>query len=140
MNFLLDTCVISELAKIEPHPKVTSWISGKPEAHLFLSSITIGEIQKGISKLPVDSAKRNQLQSWLDKDLVGRFDKRTLPFDVHAARKWGEIQGAAELAGCKMSVMDSLIASIGIAYDLTVVTRNVRDMEISRVRLFNPWE
>lgn len=140
MNFLLDTCVISELAKPTPKSKVMTWIRSKPEENLFLSTITIGEIQKGIGKLGADSVRREELQSWLDADLIRRFNQRILAVEVNVARKWGEIQGAAELAGKKMPVMDSLIASTGLAYDLTVVTRNFRDMEASGVWLFNPWE
>ena len=140
MNFLLDTCVISELAKLTPNSKIIAWVRSKPEENLFLSTITIGEIQKGISKLGADGVKRQKLQSWLDADLIRRFNQRILAVDENVARKWGEIQGAAELAGKKMPVMDSLIASTGLAYDLTVVTRNIGDMEASRVRLFNPWE
>jgi len=140
LNFLLDTCVISELTKIKPDSKVISWLSTQPEDHLFLSSITIGEIQKGISKLNANSLKKVELQLWLDTELIRRFDKRILDVDVRAARKWGEIQVLAEKSGMKMPAVDSLIAAIGLACDMTVVTRNTRDMEASGVRLYNPWE
>jgi hypothetical protein len=139
LNYLLDTCVISELIKPKPSSKVTKWLRSCPEEGLFLSSLTIGEIQKGISKLP-DSRKRKKLQSWLDSELTQRFDKRILGIDFKVAQKWGEIQASSEIAGLKMPVIDSLIASIGIVFEMTVVTRNTADMKNSGVRLFNPWE
>ncbi len=139
MNYLLDTCVISELIKPKPSSKVIKWLRSCQEESLFLSSLTIGEIQKGISKLP-DSRKRKKLQIWLDSELTQRFDKRIIGIDFKVAQKWGEIQASSEIAGVKMPVIDSLIASIGLLYDMTVVTRNTADMKNSGVRLFNPWE
>ena len=139
MNYLLDTCVISELIKPKPSPTVIKWLHSCQEESLFLSSLTIGEIQKGISKLPY-SRKRKKLQIWLDSELTQRFDKRIIGIDFKVAQKWGEIQASSEIAGVKMPVIDSLIASIGLLYDMTVVTRNTGDMQNSGVRLFNPWE
>ena len=139
MNYLLDTCVISELIKPKPSPTVIKWLHSCQEESLFLSSLTICEIQKGISKLP-DSRKRKKLQIWLDSELTQRFDKRIIGIDFKVAQKWGEIQASSEIAGVKMPVIDSLIASIGLLYDMTVVTRNTGDMQNSGVRLFNPWE
>ena len=139
MNYLLDTCVISELIKPKPSSKVTKWLRSCQDETLFLSSLTIGEIQKGISKLP-NSQKRINLQAWIDGELIRRFDKRILGIDIKVAQKWGEIQALSEMAGTKMPVIDSLIASIGIVYDMTVVTRDTGGMKKSGVRLFNPWE
>ena len=139
MNYLLDTCVISELIKPKPSSKLIKWLHSCQEESLFLSSLTIGEIQKGISKLP-DSRKRKKLQIWLDSELTQRFDRRIIGIDFKVAQKWGEIQALTEIAGIKMPVIDSLIASIGIVYDMAVVTRNTVDMKNSGVRLFNPWE
>ena len=139
MNYLLDTCVISELIKPKPSSTVIKWLRSCQEESLFLSSLTIGEIQKGISKLP-DSRKRKKLQGWLDSELTQRFDRRIIGIDFKVAQKWGEIQASSEIAGTKIPVIDSLIASIGIVYDMTVVTRNTGDMKNSGVRLFNPWE
>ena len=139
MNYLLDTCVISELIKPKPSSKLIKWLRSCQEESLFLSSLTIGEIQKGISKLP-DSGKRKKFQNWLDSELTQRFDRRIIGIDFKVAQKWGEIQALTEIAGIKMPVIDSLIASIGIVYDMAVVTRNTADMKNSGVRLFNPWE
>jgi predicted nucleic acid-binding protein len=105
---------------------------------LFLSSLTIGEIQKGISKLPY-SRKKNKLQEWMESELIRRFDRRILVIDFKVARQWGKIQASSELAGTKMPVIDSLIAAIGISYDMTVATRDISGMKNSGVKLFNPW-
>ncbi|MFC1824071.1 type II toxin-antitoxin system VapC family toxin [Thermodesulfobacteriota bacterium] len=138
MNFLLDTCVLSELVKPRPNKKVIAWITSCREQNLFLSVITVGEIQKGVSLLP-KSNKKNELHSWLESELIKRFDRRILGIDVHVARKWGEIQALSEKNGTPMPVIDSLIAAIGLIYDLTVTTRNTEDMKSTGVRLFNPW-
>jgi len=138
LNFLLDTCVISELAKPKPNRKVTKWIASCPEETLYLSTLTIGEIQKGISNLP-ESRKKGHLQLWLDHDLIKRFDRRIVGIDIRVAQKWGEIQAQTEKKGVKMPVVDSLIAATGLVHDMTVVTRNVDDMKPSHVNIFNPW-
>ena len=139
MNYLMDTCVISEIIKPKPSSKVIKWLRSCQDENLFLSSLTIGEIQKGISKLP-DSRKRNKLQEWMDTELIQRFDKRVLVIDIKVAQKWGEIQASSEITGSKMPVTDSFIAATGLVYDMTVVTRDTSGREKSGARLFNPWE
>ncbi len=139
MNFLLDTCVISELIKPKPSTKVIKWLRSCRDEILFLSVMTIGEIQKGICKLP-DSQKRNMLQEWIETELIRRFDKRILEINLKVVQKWGEIQALSEIAGTKMPVTDSMIAAIGIVYNMTIVTRDAGGMEKSGVGIFNPWE
>jgi len=139
LNYLMDTCVISEIIKPKPSSKVIKWLRSCQDENLFLSSLTIGEIQKGISKLP-DSRKRNKLQEWMDTELIRRFDKRVLVIDIKVAQKLGEIQASSEITGTKMPVIDSLIAATGLVYDMTIVTRDTSGMEKSGARLFNPWE
>ena len=138
MNYLLDTCVISELVKPRPGKKILSWLQSIPEENVFLSSITIGELQRGISRLPA-SRKKAGLQTWLDDDLMKRFDQRIIGIDTAVAKTWGNIQADTEKSGKKMPILDSLIAAIGIVHNLTVVTRNVSDLEASGVRLHNPF-
>lgn len=139
MNYLLDTCVISELVKPAADEKVTSWISNGFEETIHLSVITIGEIQKGITKLPA-SAKKRQLQRWLDNDLIERFENRIVPIDQKVARMWGKILAQAEKKGRQLPAIDGLIAATGLAYNMTVVTRNVSDMQVDGLSVFNPWE
>ena len=139
MKYLLDTCVISELVKSKPSKKVVSWVKKNDEDNFFLSSLTFGELYKGIAKLP-DSKKRKKLSQWIEHDLKERFTGKIFDIDLMVAKTWGEIQGASETAGSPMPAIDSLIAATGLSHDLTVVTRNVADMQQSGVTLLNPWE
>lgn len=139
MKYLLDTCLISELVKKEPNPGVVNWLDEQDEQTLFLSVLNLGELQKGISKLP-EGRKKDELQAWIGLDLVERFAGRILDIDLDTALCWGRIQGEAERTGEKLPVMDSLIAATAAAHGLVVVTRNVRDMERCGVRVCNPWE
>lgn len=139
MKFLLDTCVISELSKKKPNAKITKWISSINENNLFLSVLTIGEIYKGVEKLP-DSEKKSRLYSWVTNELQERFNNRILNLDIVAASIWGKIQAQSELAGKPMPIIDGQIAAIGICNNLTVATRNVSDLAISGVLLYNPLE
>lgn len=139
MNYLLDTCIISELIKKNPSQKVIKWVSKAEESNLFISVLTIGEIHKGIEKLPA-SKKKEQLHKWVNQDLRERFKGRIIDFDLQAATSWGKAQAQSELLGKAMPAIDGQIAATGISYDFTVATRNTSDMENSGVSLINPWE
>lgn len=138
MKYLLDTCLISELVKKEPDASVIQWLDQQEESTLYLSVLTIGELIKGVNKLP-DGARKDELQAWVDHDLALRFDERLLLIDRAVAGRWGEIQGNAERLGKKLPVMDSLIAATALVHNLAVVTRNVRDMELCGAKVLNPW-
>ncbi|MBL7004042.1 MAG: type II toxin-antitoxin system VapC family toxin [Gammaproteobacteria bacterium] len=138
MKYLLDTCILSELIKKNPSQKVVKWISEIEESNLFISVLTVGEIQKGIEKLPV-SKKKEQLYKWVNDDLKERFKDRIISFDLQTATTWGKIQAQSELVGKPLPAIDGQIAATGISYELTVVTRNTKDMEISGATLVNPW-
>jgi toxin FitB len=139
LKYLLDTCVISELARLAPNKKVTFWITRNNEDDFYLSTLTFGELHKGISKL-APSKRKTQLNQWVEYELKARFENRVIDVDLKVAKVWGEIQGQAERKGRPMPAIDSLIAASGIAHDLIVVTRNTSDMDPSGVSLFNPWE
>lgn len=138
MKYLLDTCVISELIKVKPDQRVTSWLIGIDESNLYISTLTVGEIVKGIGKLP-EGRRKEIFIDWMTVDVIERFSNRIIDFDLKAASVWGEIQAKSELAGKTMPSIDSQIAACAMANNLTVVTRNISDMEISGVNLFNPW-
>ncbi len=138
MNYLLDTCAISELIKPRPHPPVVEWLGSADESALFLSVLTIGELQKGVERLP-DSAKKTQITDWIHRDLLIRFRERILTINPQIALTWGRIQAQAELNRQAMSVIDGLIAASALTYDWTVVTRNVADMKASGVKILNLW-
>lgn len=139
MSFLLDTCVLSELVRPNPSPTVLTWVGEADEEALFLSVITIGELEKGIAKPPA-SAKRTRLERWLRKDLAERFGPRVLPIDVAVAAQWGALTGESEQRGQPLPVIDSLIAATSLEHDLSVVTRNSADFERCGARCINPWE
>ncbi len=139
MKYLLDTCIISELIKKTPSKNLIRWFSEKDETQLFISVLTIGEIHKGIEKLPTGK-KKNILYQWVDHDLKERFNNRILDFDLKSATVWGKIQAHSEMQGKSMPVIDGQIAATGIRYDLIVVTRNLKDIKVSGATLLNPWD
>lgn len=138
MSWLLDTCVVSELVKPRPKAGVIEWVQQRDEEELFLSVITIGELEKGIAKLR-DAARRSVLERWVRVDLVERFRGRLLPIDSAGASRWGAVVGAAEARGEPLPVIDGLIAATGLQHDFTVVTRNVADLARFGARCFDPW-
>jgi len=138
VNWLLDTCVVSELVRPKPKASVVSWVLERDEDELFLSVITIGELEKGIARLP-DSPKRVALEQWVRRELADRFRDRLLAIDSGVAARWGALVGASEARGQPLPVIDSLIAATGVQHDLTVVTRNTDDLERCGARCFDPW-
>ena len=136
--FLLDTNVISELIKPKPEPKVTRWIDGTDEELLFLSVLTLGEIRKGVVLLP-RSVRRTALEAWLSKELPSRFSNRILSVDQEVADQWGHLSGLTSARGVHVGVIDGLLAATAIEHNLTLVTRDTRDVAATGVTLFNPW-
>ncbi|WP_456324414.1 PIN domain-containing protein [Desulfonauticus submarinus] len=139
MRYLLDTCIIAELVKPKPNNNVVNWLRLQDENQLYLSVLTLGEISKGIEKVK-DEFRKKRLHLWIEDDLRRRFRGRILPINEQVAMIWGQIQGRAEKQGRGMPVIDGLIAATGLAFNLIVVSRNVADMEVSGVVLFNPWD
>jgi predicted nucleic acid-binding protein len=137
-GFLLDTNIISELIKLKPEPKVASWIEAIDEDLLNLSVLTLGEIRKGIASLPT-SARRAALDAWLDRDVTLRFAGRILPVNQQVADRWGRIAGSAAARKSPLPVIDGLFAATALHHDLTLVTRNTRDIAATGVSTFNPW-
>jgi len=138
VSWLLDTCVVSELVRPRPKASVVNWVLERDEDALFLSIITIGELEKGIARLP-DSPKRATLEQWVRRELADRFRGRLLMVDSGVAARWGALAGASEARGQPLSVIDSLIAATGLQHDLTVATRNTDDLERCGARCVNPW-
>ncbi|MCI5167010.1 MAG: type II toxin-antitoxin system VapC family toxin [Candidatus Electrothrix sp. GM3_4] len=139
MKYLLDTCVLSELVKKKPDQRVVKWIASIEESKLFISVLTIGEIHKGIEKMP-KSKRREMLLQWVDEDLQERFRGRTIPFDLQAAAVWGKMQAKAEMSGKTIPIIDGMIAATAITHNFAVATRNISDMEASKAVLVNPWD
>jgi toxin FitB len=139
MKALLDTCVISELISKKPNPKVVEFVDSLDAEDVYLSVITIGEIVKGIERLP-SSKRRSELQAWLNDDLLVRFEGNVVPLDIDIMTAWGRITARLESAGKAMPAIDSLIAATILDRKMTLVTRNVSDFEGTDAEVVNPWE
>ena len=138
MSWLLDTCALSEYAKKAPAPEVIAWLDEQDETSLFISVISLGEIEKGILKLRASDRRRSQkLTAWLGK-VEQRFAERILPLDAAALHVWAQIAARSELAGQPLPVMDGLLMATAQCHGLTVVTRNVQDFA-AYPQIFNPW-
>ena len=138
MSWLLDTCVVCEPAQKQPSPRVLAWLDAQAEETLHLSVLTLGEIRKGVARLPA-GAKRRRLEQWLEHDLPNRFAGRILPVDAEAADLWGRLQAQAESRGRSLPTLDSLLAATALAHGLKLVTRNTADFAPSGVEFFDPW-
>jgi len=142
LRFLLDTNAISELGKPRPDPGFMAWHDQQAETAdrqegIFLSVLLLGEMDRGILTLP-ESPKRAELSKRRDL-ILSVYRKRILPVDVDVARRWGAVSDAHRRQGLTPGVIDELIAATALAYDLTLVTRNVRHFEHSGCRLLSPW-
>jgi predicted nucleic acid-binding protein len=138
VSWLLDTCVVSELVRPRPKASVVKWVRERDERELFLSVITIGELEKGIAKLGA-SKRRAALEQWVRQDLAARFRDRLLAIDANVAARRGAMAGASEARGQPLPVIDSLIAATSLQHDLVVVTRNTQDLERCGARCVDPW-
>lgn len=139
MKYLLDTNVISELISRRPDPKVISWIDGLDPDTVYLSVITIGEIQKGVEKLP-DTESKQTIQEWLHNDLLLRFQGRIVPITTSVSLAWGTLTAALERNGRLLPVIDSLVAAIARDGGYVLVTRNIRDFAGAGIPVINPWD
>jgi len=145
MSYLLDTCTISKLRKLKKYPdkKLEKWVLSHNESTHFISVITIGEIQAGISKLdlkkPAERQKRLLLEDWLFGELIPRFNDRTVTINAEVTVAWGKMYGECQRRGVIVPVVDGLIAATAMVHNLTVVTENVTDFLETGARLLNPW-
>jgi toxin FitB len=132
--YLLDTMVLSELRRGRRDPGVVEWIAGQRGSDLFLSAITIGEIERGIAlQRPRNSEFASTLAEWLDTVLT-LYSDRILAVDTSTARRWGR------LAAAMGNDSDGLIiAATALEHGLTVVTRNIRHFEPAGVAVLNPF-
>jgi predicted nucleic acid-binding protein len=138
MSYLLDTCVLSELVKQVPNEKVVAWFELQPADTLSISSLTIAELSKGIEKLET-SSRKSGLDLWLHEQVIPNFAGRILSVDTELALSWGRMYAQSEKAGKTLPIIDSMIALSAKMHRLTLVTRNVKDMQLNGLVLFNPW-
>ncbi|MDQ2858819.1 MAG: type II toxin-antitoxin system VapC family toxin [Candidatus Eremiobacteraeota bacterium] len=136
-GFLLDTNVISEPGKAAPDSAVMRWLNSADERDLFLSVLTFGEISRGVALLPV-SKKRTRHERFLTQ-LDKRFDGRILALDRAVAERWGMLSARCVASGSPMPTVDAMLAATALAYDLTMVTRNVSDFRHAGIPLIDPF-
>lgn len=139
MKFLIDTCVVSELANKSPNPKVVDWIDSQELKNLYLSVLTIGEIRRGIEKLQ-NNLRKEALLHWLEEELLRNFHSQLIELDLETMLTWGQLTGRHDKTGKPMPAIDSLIAASALRHNCILVTRNIEDFKHSGVNLLNPWE
>ena len=132
--YLLDTNVVSELRRPRPHSAVLDWIADIPAERLFISAVTIGEIQAGIEYARErDAPKAEALEAWLDRVVASH---GVLPMEAAAFKEWARLKHRKS----DTLIEDAMIAATAVVHDLVVVTRNVRDFEAFGTPTLNPFE
>jgi predicted nucleic acid-binding protein len=133
MSFLVDTNVVSELRKARPHGAVLSWIKRVPEESLYISVVTLAEIQSGIELTrEQDAGKAEAIERWLD-DVAASWN--ILHIDAVVARRWARLMHRQP----DHHLEDALIAATALVFDMKVATRNVADFRRFGVELVNPF-
>jgi predicted nucleic acid-binding protein len=132
---LLDTVALSEFMKSPPNPRVLMWLRRHDPSVVFISVVTLGEVERGIeSQRRGDPAFARRLENWRN-DIIGEFGERVLPVTIDISLLWGRLGGQRGHLN-----VDLLIAATAIAHDLTVVTRNVRHFDGTGAKILNPFE
>ena len=137
MSFLVDTNVFSELAKPTPDQQVAAWLR-ENEPNLYVSTITIGELRRGVERLP-DGVRKSKLRHWLIS-ICECMKGRVLGFNTSTAHVWGQMKAKWDSAGVVVPTLDSQIAAIAKKHGLTVVTRNTSDYSMTGVKVVNPFD
>jgi len=132
----VDTNVFCELAKTKPNEQVIKWLRNH-ESELYLSTISIGEIRRGIEVLPAGKRKK-ALQAWFSA-LCKRMEGRILSFNTSTAHVWGQLMAAWDKKGTTVPSLDSQLAATAHRHKLTMVTRNVADFKNTGVKVINPF-
>ena len=137
-GFLLDTNIPSELMRPRPEPKVQDWVAAQDIGTLFMSVVSIGELETGFATTR-DAARRARLEASLECYLALLFVGRVLPVTQAIAVRWGRLDGMRQMAGRPLSAPDGMIAATALEHGLMLVTRNVKDFAGLGVDLLNPW-
>lgn len=137
MRYLLDTNILSNVTKPAPSEALLAWMSSQADADLFIASLTVAEIRRGILEKPAGQ-KRDQLEAWFSEPEgpLALFAGRILSFDEKASLVWARLMADGKAKGRPRSALDAIIASIAEANECVVVTDNEKDFE--GVTIVNP--
>lgn len=135
---VLDTNVVSEAMKPEPHPAVRAWLNDQAAETLYLSSVALAELLFGIAALP--AGKRKDMLAQALDGLIGLFRDRVLPFDTDAARRYAELAVMAKASGRGFPTPDGYIAAIAASRGFIVASRDTAPYEAASVAVINPWQ
>ncbi len=136
---ILDTNVISELMREEPHENVRVWVASQKPTNLSLTAIAIAEIQRGLARLP-KGKRRSTLESNFSAFITEAFGDRILSFDEEAAYIYGGMAAKREKEGFNIDAVDLMIAAIVKSQNASIATRNTKDFEGCGIKIINPWE
>ncbi|XAZ26098.1 type II toxin-antitoxin system VapC family toxin (plasmid) [Sinorhizobium sp. B11] len=139
MKYLLDTNVVSELRKVgdgKADANVTKWVGAQNSDDLFISAITVLEIERGILGIQRrDASQGSRLRTWMDSRLHPAFAERVLPIDDAIATRCAHLH-----ISDRRNEVDALIAATALVHGLTVVTRNIQDFDDTGVIVIDPWQ
>ncbi len=136
-RYLLDTNIISNVTKLTPSDALLAWMGDQVDENLFIASLTVAEIRRGILEKPA-GRKRDQLDAWFSgpEGPLALFAGRVLPFDERAGLIWARLMAEGTAKGRPRSALDTIIASIAVANDCIVVTDNEKDF--AGIEIVNP--
>lgn len=136
---ILDTNVLSELARIDPEPNVVAWLDSLPAAEVAITAITAAELLYGVARLP-DGRRRAALAETIDALVKEDFRDRVEPFDNLAAEQYATVVVSREKKGRPIGMADAQIAAICRVGGATLATRNTGDFTDTGIGLINPWD
>ncbi len=137
MRYLLDTNIISDIAKSAPSEFLLAWMSERTDEDLFIASLTVAEIRRGLLEKPA-GRRRDQLEAWFSgpEGPQALFAGRVLPFDEKAGQIWARLMADSKARGRPRSALDTIIAAVAEAHECTLVTDNEKDFP--DIQVINP--
>ena len=139
IKYLLDTPLLVELMRSRPEDWVSRWVDVFDEEEICISSLTIGEIARGIESEP-DPGKRQRLQTWLSDELLVRFDGRIVDHNLGIMLERGRVAAETEAAGKPLSVVDGMIAATARSRGLVLITFNREVFSAAGIEVSDPWQ
>lgn len=136
---VLDTNVLSEVARRQPHRAVLDWVDAQDSDKLVITALTAAEIRAGVALLP-EGRRKQEIGKRMESLLTETFAGYVLPFDVDSSAHYAQILAVRTQMGRPISGLDAQIAAVCVQYEATLATRNIDDFEGIGLQLINPWE